>query len=248
MPRRPRASSRAGRAGDSRVQPAAAARAPVRASPRGEKANRFIDGELEDVVDVLAVDADVEHLGLESLAAALVAGHVDVGHEHHLDLEIAGALAGLAAAACDVEAEGAGRVPALPRQRRIGEDAPDLVERLHVRHRIRARRFADRTLVDHDDVVDRLDAGDRVDTRRRLAEVLLRAVFAVEARLERAMSTSWTSVLLPDPETPVTTVTAPNGMRTSTPFRLCSRAPVSVIHRGPMPAASCRQRNLPLRP
>ena len=37
--------------------------------------------------------AHLEHFGLEALAAALVARHEDVGHEHHLDLEIAGALA-----------------------------------------------------------------------------------------------------------------------------------------------------------
>ena len=44
------------------------------------------------------------------------------------------------------------------------------------------------------------------------------------------------SVLLPDPDTPVTAVTAPSGILMSTPFRLCSRAPVSVIHRGPSAA------------
>ena len=44
-------------------------------------------------------------VGLEALAAAVVARHEHVGHEHHLDLEIARALARLAAAAGDVEAE-----------------------------------------------------------------------------------------------------------------------------------------------
>ena len=47
------------------------------------------------------------------------------------------------------------------------------------------------------------------------------------------ISTSCTSVLLPLPDTPVTAVTAPSGMRRSTPLRLCSRAPVSVSHCGP---------------
>ena len=51
------------------------------------------------------------------------------------------------------------------------------------------------------------------------------------------MRTSCTSVLLPEPETPVTQVTVPNGMRTSMPLRLCSRAPVSVSHRGPIGAS-----------
>ena len=41
---------------------------------------------------------------------------------------------------------------------------------------------------------------------------------------------SCTSVLLPEPETPVTAVSAPMGMSTSTDCRLCSVAPRSVIH------------------
>src|SRR3954463_658396 len=35
----------------------------------------------------------------------------------------------------------------------------------------------------------------------------------------------WNSELLPDPATPVTTTSTPSGMSTSTPFRLCVRAP-----------------------
>src|SRR5262245_37384707 len=37
------------------------------------------------------------------------------------------------------------------------------------------------------------------------------------------------SELLPEPETPVTTVSAPWGMRARTPFRLCVRAPSTTI-------------------
>src|ERR1043166_4293794 len=37
--------------------------------------------------------------------------------------------------------------------------------------------------------------------------------------------TSWTSVDLPEPETPVTQTSTPSGMSTSTPLRLCSDAP-----------------------
>ena len=78
------------------------------------------------------------------------------------------------------------RVSAFARERRVGEDAADLVERFHVRDRIRPRRFADRTLVDADDVVDRFGAGDRVERADDFAEVLLGAVLAVQSRLERA--------------------------------------------------------------
>ena len=41
--------------------------------------------------------------------------------------------------------------------------------------------------------------------------------------------TSCTSVLLPEPLTPVTHVSMPSGISTSTSFRLCSDAPVIVI-------------------
>ena len=41
----------------------------------------------------------LEHLRLEALAVALVAGHEDVGEELHLDPDLAFALARLAAAA-----------------------------------------------------------------------------------------------------------------------------------------------------
>src|SRR5215831_13816658 len=145
-----------------------------------KEADRFVDGELENLVDVAAVHANVEHRGLESLAAAFVAGHEHVRHEHHLDLEIAGALARFAAAARDVEAEGAGGVPALSRQRSIGEDPSDLVERLDVRDGVRARRLADRTLVDADDVVDRVGARQRVVVTNALAEVLFSRMLAVQ--------------------------------------------------------------------
>src|SRR5689334_23760130 len=39
----------------------------------------------------------------------------------------------------------------------------------------------------------------------------------------------WTSELLPEPATPVTTTSTPSGMSTSTPFRLCVRAPRTFI-------------------
>ena len=130
----------------------------------------------------------LEHLRLEALAAALVARHEHVGHEHHLDLEIARALARLAAPAGDVEAEGAGGVAALPRSGSVGEDAPDLVVRLHVRHRVRARRAADRALVDEHHVVERLAAGERCRTRRRVSpRCCLAECSPVSLRLERAI-------------------------------------------------------------
>ena len=78
----------------------------------------------------------------------------------HLDLLGALPLAGLAAAALDVEAEPAGLVAADLRLARLGEELADQVEHARVRRRVAARRPADGRLVDLDDLVDLRDAED----------------------------------------------------------------------------------------
>jgi hypothetical protein len=72
-----------------------------------EEADRLVDRQAEHVVHGPAAHRHLEHVGLEAPASAGVARHVHVGHEHHLDLDVAGALARLAAPALAVEAEGA---------------------------------------------------------------------------------------------------------------------------------------------
>src|SRR5437868_7516421 len=67
--------------------------------------NCLVDGQLEDVVDAATVDFHVEHFGLESLAVAIFARHEDVGHEHHLDLEIVRPIVSLTSSASDVKSE-----------------------------------------------------------------------------------------------------------------------------------------------
>jgi hypothetical protein len=70
-----------------------------------EEADAFLDGHVEHVGDRLLAEVDLERLAIVALALADVAGDVDVGQEVHLDLDDAVALAGLAAAALDVERE-----------------------------------------------------------------------------------------------------------------------------------------------
>jgi hypothetical protein len=78
----------------------------------------------------LPLELDLQRLAVVALALADVAGDVDVGQEVHLDLDDAVALAGLAAAALDVEGEAPGLVAArlglrqLANQSRIGVKAP----------------------------------------------------------------------------------------------------------------------------
>ena len=119
---------------------------------------RLLHVHLQHVVDVLALEADLQRLAVEAPALADRARHPDVGEEVHLQPVRAVALARLAAAAGLVEAEPARLVAAHLRLGQLREQGADLVEHLDVRRRVRARRAADRRLVDVDDLVDVLGA------------------------------------------------------------------------------------------
>ena len=140
----------------------------------GEERERLGHGQLEHVGDAAALVLDLEHLGAEALAVAVGAAQIDVGEELHLDVLEAVAAAGRAAAVAGVEAEGAGRVAALLRERRVGEALADRVERADVARRIRARRPADRRLVDEHDLVDEIGAAKLAVRARRLGRLALR--------------------------------------------------------------------------
>ena len=130
---------------------------------RGIAANSsagLVDPHLEDVGDRLALVLHFERLRVVALALADLARHVDVGQEVHLDLDDAVALAGLAAPALDVEREAARRVAAQLGLGREREQLADQVERPGVGGRIRTRRAADRRLIDHDHLVERLGTDD----------------------------------------------------------------------------------------
>src|SRR5690606_16527600 len=129
---------------------------------RGEELERFADRELEDVGDRLALVAHGEGGVVEAAALAIVAADVDVAQEMHLDLADAVALSGLAAAALDVEAEAAGLVAVRAGLGELGEEVADGVEDLDVGGRVAAGRAADGLLIDGDDLVELLDALDRV--------------------------------------------------------------------------------------
>ena len=125
-----------------------------------------LDRHVEHVGDALALELHLQRLAVVALAVADVAGDVDVGQEVHLDLDQAVALAGLAAAALDVEAEAAGLVAARLALGQAGEPVADLGEGAGVGRRVGARGAADRRLVDVDDLVEMFEAGDRLAGRR----------------------------------------------------------------------------------
>ncbi len=125
-----------------------------------EELDRLLDRHVEHVRDRLALEAHLERLAVVALAVALLARHVDVRQEVHLDLDLAVAAAHLAAPALDVEAEPPRLVAARPRLLGAREQVADLVEHARVGGRVGARRAADRRLVDVDDLVDLVEPGD----------------------------------------------------------------------------------------
>src|SRR5882757_4837861 len=121
---------------------------------RREEIDALLDRHVEHVGDRLALEQNIQRLAVVALAVADVAGDVDVGQEVHLDLDDAVALAGLAAAALDVEREAAGLVAARLRLRQAGEPLADRREGAGVGRRVGSWRAADRRLVDVDDLVE----------------------------------------------------------------------------------------------
>ena len=141
---------------------------------RGEEVDRFVDVHREHVADALPRSCTSSVSRLKRRPPQTSQQHLHVRQEAHLDRLLALALAGGAAAAAGVEAEASGAVAAHARFAGVGEQPADRVPEADVGGRTRARRLADRRLVDFehagDDLpaVDRLDAGQR---RRRLALV-----------------------------------------------------------------------------
>ncbi len=139
---------------------------------RLEELGSLFHGHVEHVGDRLALEQHFEGFAVVALALAGVAGDVDIRQEVHLDLDHAVALAGLAAAALDVEREPARFVAARLGFRQACEPFADRRERAGIGRRIGARGAADRRLVDLDDLVDVFEAFDPVVRGGPLAGVV----------------------------------------------------------------------------
>src|SRR5205085_746017 len=117
----------------------------------------LVDCHVEHVGDALSAEQHFERLAVVAPALADVALDIDVRQKMHLDLDDAVALAGLAAPAFDVEREAARQIAARLGLREAGKPVADRREAAGVGCRVRARRAADRRLVDVDDLVEKLD-------------------------------------------------------------------------------------------
>ena len=125
-----------------------------------EVVERLLHVHFQHVGDRLAFEADLQRLAIEAMPLANRASDPDVGQKIHLQPVRAVSLARLAAAAGDVEAESARLVAAGLRLGQLGVQIANLVEQLDVGGRVRARRAADRRLIDGDQLVEMLEPFD----------------------------------------------------------------------------------------
>ena len=114
---------------------------------------------VQHVCDGLAFVLDLQGFIVETLSLALIAHDVHIREEVHGDLDETVALACLAPAALDVEAEPAGLVPPQLGVGQHGEDLADEREDAGVGGRVRPGRPSDGALVHIDYPVDELDPG-----------------------------------------------------------------------------------------
>ncbi len=127
-----------------------------------EEGQRLLHGHIQDLGDVLALVADGQGLLVVAGPLADVAGDVDVGEEVHLDLHLSLALAGLTAAAAEVEGKAGRGVAAHPRLGGSGKHLADGIEGLGVGDGVGAGGAADGRLVHHQYPLEMLPAQDVV--------------------------------------------------------------------------------------
>ena len=120
----------------------------------------FFDGKIEDLGNTATAEVHFHRFPIESLAFAHVARHEHVGEEMHFDLYESVALTALAPSALHIEREATGPVAADLGLWELGEQFAHRREDARVRGGIRAWRATDRALVDVDDLVEMLQAGD----------------------------------------------------------------------------------------
>ncbi len=124
-----------------------------------------------------------ERFRIEAPSTAYIAKHPHVGQEAHLDLLHALAFTGLAASARGIEGEASRPVAADTRFGGFGEHAPDCIPEPDVGRRARARRLADRRLVDLEHTAN-LAPATHFATTGEPAPVLAIAVWRAEQSLE----------------------------------------------------------------
>ncbi|CCJ99707.1 hypothetical protein BN130_2423 [Cronobacter malonaticus 507] len=109
-------------------------------------------------MDGFAFIFDLQRFAVVALAFALIARHVDIRQEVHLNLDNAIALAGFTAAAAYVKAEAARRIAARARFRHACEQFTHWCKDAGIGRRVRTRSTANRTLVDINNFIEMFHA------------------------------------------------------------------------------------------
>src|SRR5688500_11526072 len=147
---------------------------------RGEEVDGVVDAHHQDFADVLAPVLDGERIVVEAATAARIANDAHVRQEAHLYAALTLPLAAFAAPAGGIEGEARSGVAAHPRFGRLRENAADRIPETDVGRGTRARRLADRRLIDFQHAADLLPAADAATT----LPARLRATAAAEYRVQ----------------------------------------------------------------
>ena len=127
------------------------------------------------VRDSLATIGNLERLAVIALAATSLAGNINIGKKVHLNLDLAVALARLAASAAHIKGEASRRVATRLRLRRARKKRTQVVPQTNIGSGIRPRRTADWRLINIDHLIDALDTVDFFErahgTRRAMDSV-----------------------------------------------------------------------------
>ena len=119
----------------------------------------FFDRQRQEAGDRLPFELHFQRFVIVAFAATNVAGHIDVGQEIHLNALEPVPLAGFTAPALHVEAKPTGLVATLPRLGEQRVKLPNVREQAGVGGRVGTRSPANRSLVDADNLIDILNAG-----------------------------------------------------------------------------------------
>src|SRR6185437_7331195 len=114
------------------------------------------DGRVEHLMNASAAVVNLERLPVVTPAAAHIAGYIHVRQEVHLHADHAIALAGLTAAALDVEAEAPGVIATRTCLGHLRKQLTNDGEESRIGRRIGSGRAPDRRLVDLDDALEAL--------------------------------------------------------------------------------------------
>ena len=119
------------------------------------------NGHIEDVSDALSLVQNLQRFAVVASAVADFAGNVDIRKEVHLDLESTVSLAGFAATSLDVERKAPRTVTAQLRFRDLSKEFADLIPHTCIGSGVRARRTADRRLINMHDFIELIGSSNR---------------------------------------------------------------------------------------